>query len=310
MSYKAIKAFGFASVLAFSLSNLVLAQEAFNYSEDINQNTQQLIFVAAATPTTANQNKVSINYNELAGHFSALVKSSQISARDDSLANATKISENIANTPFYVNGEAIDGAKAIAIIAALNDSEFVNNAKQVSAFVGADNFATNLVTQPQNVRNLSGFNSAQNKAASSIALALDKIDAASNKIAQSSYDLQKQSWATIASDKRLHLDALARAKSANQSVFTPIHSTDLGTDQISTIAVNDRIIAAAALIAIGKENEAQNLIRLGTGASCADDTYLNLRMCISATKYPYEHAYCLANHAYRDVRQCVIKALK
>ena len=162
------------------------------------------------------------------------------------------------------SANSIDGAKAMVIVTALSNSQFVNSVKQVSDFMGKDALAAKLKENTAMVKSFEGYESAYKTASASLGLGVEKIDKASAYITQASYDLQKFNWAKTENDKQLHLIALANAKKSPAN-FTPINVTEIVNNNETEVQINDKLLAAAALVIIGAQDDALSLIKLGSG---------------------------------------------
>ncbi|MBN8647002.1 MAG: hypothetical protein J0L55_03535 [Caulobacterales bacterium] len=287
------------------------AQEQANaqFSEDINFAAEKNIQVASSNIIATSPIKQNVNFAQMAGNFSALVKEAQNAASPQGLENANSIGHYLDNSPSLTGANSIDGAKAMVIVTALSNTQFVNSVKQISDFMGKEAFAAKLKDNVAMVKSFDGYESAYKTASASLGLGVEKIDKASAYLTQASYDLQKFGWAKTENDKHIHLIALANAKKSPAN-FTPINISEIVNYNSIEVQINDKLLAAAALVAIGAQDDALSLIKLGSGENCAKDAYLTLRMCVSASKYPYEHSFCLAKHAYEDANKCVKKALK
>lgn len=287
------------------------AQEQANAqsSEDINFAPEKSIQVASSNIIATSPIKQNVNFAQMAGNFSALVKEAQNAASPQGLENANSIGHYLDNSPSLTGANSIDGAKAMVIVTALSNTQFVNSVKQISDFMGKEAFAAKLKDNVAMVKSFDGYESAYKTASASLGLGVEKIDKASAYITQASYDLQKFGWAKTENDKHIHLIALANAKKSPAN-FTPINISEIVNDNSIEVQINDKLLAASALVAIGAQDDALSLIKLGSGENCTQDAYLTLRMCVSASKYPYEHSFCLAKHAYEDANKCVKKALK
>ena len=300
-----------AIISATCLCGFANAQEQVNsqFSEDINFTSEKNVQVASSNIIGTKSTIQNVNFAQMAGNFSALVKEAQSAATPEGLENAKSIGHYLDNSPRLTGGNSIDGAKAMVIVTALSNTQFVNSVKQVSSFMGKEAFAAKLKENVAMVKSFDGYESAYKTASASLGLGIEKIDNASAYITQASYDLQKFNWAKTENDKHLHLIALANAKKAPVN-FTPINVSEIVNNNANEVQINDKLLAAAALVAIDDNDGALSLLKLGSGEYCAQDAYLTLRMCVSASKYPYEHSFCLAKHAYEDANKCVKKALK
>lgn len=252
--------------------------------------------------------------NKLAIRFINFVDETQNAAKSESLSSASKIASFVDNSPSLTRSDTIDGAKALAIISASNSSEFARNLKNYAQIMGKDELVAKLKASPSIVRTIEGYDDAQSNAVYSLGNAFSIIDASHGIISQASYDLQKQKWSMVATDKqpRLHATQIAWTKEVKQNDDATKLNEFLAPSKKHGKAqkVNDKLIAAAAILILTDEEEAIKTISLNSGKFCSTSAYLNLRMCISATKYPFEHSFCLAKHAYSDFEDCAKAALK
>ena len=113
------------------------AQEQISaqYSEDINFASEKNIQVASSNVIGAGPIKQNVNFAQMAGNFSALVKEAQNAASPQGLENAKSIGHYLDNSPSLTGANSIDGVKAMVIVTALSNSQFVNSVKQVSDFM-------------------------------------------------------------------------------------------------------------------------------------------------------------------------------
>lgn len=253
--------------------------------------------------------------NRLAARFIGFVNETQNAAKDESLSNAENIANFVDNSPVLTRADTIDGAKALAIISASQSKEFVENVKNIANFMGSEVLIQKLKENPQLVKTIKGYEDAQSRANFSLETAFSKIDKSSAIIAQAAYDLQKQKWSIIASDKQPRLEATQvswnKTINLNEADFSKISEfLNLETTNSNSTLINDKLIIAAVILTLSNEEAALSHINMNSGKFCANNAYLNLRMCISATKYPYEHTFCLAKHAYSEFEACAKAATK
>jgi hypothetical protein len=240
----------------------------------------------------------------MAGLFPAFAEEARRAALGESIANAAQIANSIDRAPLLARSETIDGAKAYALLAASMSAEFRAGITEIGTPLGRDTFIANLVSNPSFVKSIPGYTNAKDLAASGFSAHLQTISQSAVRLNQASYDLQRQTWTRTAVAKEPRLSALAT------SWNTPLSSanfdaTNLVTSGNTGQAINDRVMAAAALYIIRADQEMTEMLQLGSGRSCAFRAYLNVRQCMSASKFPFEHTFCLSKHAQEEVKVCM-----
>ncbi len=237
-----------------------------------------------------------------AGLFDSFSAETERSAKN--LNTAIEIANSVDRAPLLARSETIDGAKSYALLAAANSVEFRNGIVSFGKPMGRTTLINRLISHPSSVSQIPGYDEAKALAARAIGNQYRKIDEASKTIEKAAYDLQLKPWAKVTQPKEPRLAAITAAWDA------PISATDFDTTRISTAGsetavINDRMLAAAALYILRADEEALTMLQLGTGRSCAFKATLNLRMCMSATRYPFEHAFCLKEHGQEEFKTCV-----
>lgn len=299
----------------------LFAQEISANNNIINteDNYSNLLKIAALSPkpnlTNGLINNKQSELNRLALRFVNFVDETQNAAKIESLSNAQNIANFVDNSPFYTRADTIDGAKALAIISAHKSQIFIENVKNISNFIGKDIFIQKLNENPELIKTIKGYEDAQMRANNVLEYSFAKIENAKSIIAQASYDLQKEKWSIIATDKQPRLEATQAAWNKeinlNDSEFSKLSEfLNLNQTEYKAAKINDKYIIAAAILEISNEENALKIINLNSGKFCANNAYLNLRMCISATKYPFEHTFCLAKHGYEEFENCAKSAIK
>lgn len=316
-----ISALLLTTVSGISIANIISAEKAANISNETItelttevsapnlEETQPIIMTANFTPVNYGTNDNNIEIYKLAGNFAEFISETSRAASNDGLSSAAKIDESVARSTTLTRASTIDGAKAYAVIAALRSSEFTGNIKSIANFGGKDALIAKLKSDPTSVRNIEGYLSARNFSSMALGSAYTSISKASAKINQAAYDLQLVKWSKIESPKEPRLNAVAQNWTKDVS-FKPVSDYSFSYANGSNEPVNDKILVAAALVALGEGNEAINFLTPNSGKSCATRAYLNLRMCLAATRYPYEHTFCLAKHSYEEFNSCARSATK
>ncbi len=246
---------------------------------------------------------------ELAGQFSALISESRRAAQSSSLASAREIAQSVDRSPRLTRASTIDGAKAYAVLAALHSTEFRENVTRVASELGHDNFKSRLSADPNAIRQIRGYSEAKSFAAGALGDAYTIINDSSAVIRQASYDLQRQQWSKVEQAKQPRLEAIALSWNA-PARRDGVQTANFATNARNNEPINDKILVAAALSAIGDDAAALNALGRDSGKFCANRAYLNLRQCLAATRYAYEHTFCLSRHGYSDFSECAQSATR
>lgn len=277
---------------------------------------QELLLVASpraggqVAPQSARTQSVNEIYS-LAGQFSALVSETRRAALSANLGSAASIALSVDRSPRLTRASTIDGAKAYAALAAARTPEFANNVKRLAETMGRENFIAHINAEKQALRAIPGFASAKSTASAALGSAYETISVSSAIIGQAAYDLQRERWSMVEQAKQPRLDAVAASWNG------PISQISYSNDNVAATEpsarnepINDKIMLAAALIAIDDTQGALNAIGRDSGKFCTNRAYLNLRQCLAATRYAYEHTFCLSRHAYSDFESCAKEATR
>lgn len=260
-----------------------------------------------STPSNSGNQQDAI-YNH-AGYFAAFFAETRRASRAENLSSPETIAESLDHSSFYTRHEVIDGSKAFAAIVATRNQAFVDGITIKAQEVGSNNLVQILKYNPSWVRNIDGYDEAKAYAANSLETVFSKIDTSSQTILQSSYDIQKYKWSQLPQDKAPHLSEVD-ASLEKPLIYNEINGDMFNSSGNNKIIINDKIMAAAVMMRLKDNTSAIEILSLGSGKPCAKRAFLNVKMCLAASKYPYEHTYCLAKHAYSETNACAIEALK
>lgn len=246
---------------------------------------------------------------QYAGFFIAFHNEVLRAGKPEGLSSASAIGYSIDRSSMYIRPEIVDGAKAFAVIAASKNPEFRAGIEGIISFTGKENLIARIKQTPDSLKNLPGYDAAINSARNATNSVFTDMSSSTAKIAQSAYDIQRLRWANTAIEKKPHLDAIAAASTAT-IVPENIDDNIFIGQNIGETQIKDKFVLAAALLIAGDENSALSLLDIGDNRSCTYRAYLNLRMCMAATRYPYEHSFCLARHSYSEMQSCTQTAVK
>lgn len=270
---------------------------------------QPKLYASLNAPTGNLAASSSVELYELAGQFSALISESRRAAETSNLASARAIAQSVDRSPRLTRSSTIDGAKAYAVLAAMRSNEFRNNVNQMANEMGHDAFRAKLSADPASIRQVRGYSEARSLASGALADAYGVINESSAIIRQASYDLQLQQWSKVEQAKQPRLEAVAVSWNAPIS-HGSFQNASFAISARANEPVNDKIFVAAALSAINDNTGAINALGRDSGKFCANRAYLNLRQCLAATRYAYEHTFCLSRHAYSDFSDCAQSATR
>ncbi len=247
-------------------------------------------------------------FEQMAGIFSSFVNESANYSDKDNISSASSIGKSLESSAKHIHIEAIDGAKALALLAAFEVEEFTNGIIDVAKYEGKEVLVQKLIEDPHYVNSFAGYETAKNRASGYLGWALSRSKESSTKLTKFSYDSQKLGWAKVAGNTQARLDAIAISWDSPNTKYQ-FNISNLGSSNVN-VAIGDRILAASALVALGHESEAMEMMKIGGGKSCAKLAYLNLRQCVAATKFPFEQTFCMAKHSIDEYQGCIEKGLK
>lgn len=258
----------------------------------------------AIIPTNVGPSEYSRSLENLAGYFPRLSDEVARAASAANVSTNNAIADSLDKTTLYGRSETIDGAKAYAMIASSMSSAFRDGIMKTGTPMGRARFIEQLEANPNWVVNLDGYEEAKNMASAALTKHLDIIKTNGLSLQQTSYSMQKLPMSKVVMPKDMRL------KNIDANFTTPMSPTgftdsnvSIGNSAIET--VDNRIIAAAALYIIRADKEAMNMLRLGSGAGCATDVKIDLKMCVAASKYSFEHTYCMYEYYQEKLAQCI-----
>ncbi len=267
-----------------------------------------LIFCNSNAQDTEHLNKIDplIIYkmaNQFVNFTSEAIKAS------DELNDAKSIDENLDKSSIYLKSETIDGAKAFAMLAALKSEDFKIGLDAEANKIGANELIILLTQNPDKIIEIPGFESAKQYAGAAFGNLEAKTILSAEKITKASYDIQKLNWSKNIIDKKVHMDALDNNYNASTD-FAAIDADTIITEGAKITPINNNIIAAAALFQLDNYDGAYTLLKPNSGNFCVKRAFLNIKQCIAATRYPFEHAFCLSKHSYTEPLNCASAAVK
>ncbi|MEN9855102.1 MAG: hypothetical protein RLZZ157_228 [Pseudomonadota bacterium] len=261
--------------------------------------------------------------------------------------NALTVStEKIAR---HLNSERLAlGIVAYGAAYAATSDTFVAEARKAAAYFGRDAFIAMLKSQYSYARALPGGEEAAALAARAVLADAAKIQSEGDDFKQAAYDWQALAWGkqstADAAARNLALRALVppppepdialRLSSLPAASITPearqMRLAELATtsrianetgrtsitlaEPIRTWSPTDRMVAVAALMAIGapvdKQSDTETIMRDPRLVSCVNSARLNMQMCNAATKQPYERSFCLAEHPLGEIAKCMAKVVR
>lgn len=242
-------------------------------------------------------------YN-MAGFFPQFADEVARAANPNNLTTVAAISESLDRSTLYARSETIDGAKAYATIAAAQSSAFRDGISKIGTPMGRAIFIQYIQSNPNWIKSIDGYEDALSLASHAIGHHMSIIESSSDYLKARSYDLQKTPIAKVVVPKD------ARLKALDANFLVPLNTSNFSDVNIKTNSnapqtVDNRIVSAAALLIIRADKEALDMLRLGTGNSCTKNSLIDMKMCVSATKYSYEHAYCMSEYYKLKFAQCI-----
>lgn len=258
----------------------------------------------AIIPTNVGPSEYSRSLENIAGYFPRLSDEVARAASASNVSSNNAIADSLDKTTLYGRSETIDGAKAYATIAASMSSAFRQGIMDKGTPMGRARFIEQLEANPNWVVNIAGYEEAKNMASGALTTHLDIIKNNGLSLQQTSYSMQKLPMSKVVMPKEMRL------KNIDANFLTPMSATgfvdsNVKVGTVATETVDNRIIAAAALYIIRADKEAMNMLRLGSGAGCATDVKIDLKMCVAASKYSFEHTYCMYEYYQEKLAQCI-----
>jgi hypothetical protein len=282
----------------------------------LSQVTAQEAAPAIAPTVSASQADVAVQLPaspkfemvDAAARYAALVREADRMTYPNALASES-IASSLTTTARLSSKEITEGAGAYAVLTVANDPAFRSGVQTAIGFLGKDAALARLKENPASfLAMISGSQEATKIASGALSSSEAKLKAAQTKLGEAAYALQKERWANVEVDTQATL-AAHRAAAREPSGLTPFSASDLPA-QASDDPVNSRYVLAAAYRLLGDDVSATAMLDKPLGRMCMNRVQLNVRQCVAASRFPYEHAFCLAQHSFGETLTCVQDAVK
>lgn len=249
------------------------------------------------------------NMNELASHYLAFHDEAIRAALPISLSSHVQIDVSVDKSAAFMNPDTIDGAKAFAVLAASRSPTFRASIEGAITFVGREAFIEKIKADPASLKTMAGYDNALALSRSTISAAFARVSLSAAKIKQASYDIQRvERWANTPLDKQVRLNAIA-VSSRQDFTPRPINDNVYVETPIGDQSIHEKYVYAAALMIAGSQRDAMATLNIGDSRSCTFRAYLNLRQCVAATRYAWEHTFCHSEHGIREMQSCASSAV-
>jgi hypothetical protein len=263
--------------------------------------------VPASTPVVEAP-KPKFDMVDAAARYVALVKEADRMTYPNALASES-IASALTNTARISSREITEGAGAYATLSVASDPAFRSGIQTAVGFLGKEAALARLKENPATFLSMiAASNDATKIASGAIAGSTAKLDAAQTAMSAAAYALQKERWANQEVDTQATL-AAHRAAAAAPSGLTPFAVTDLPASP-SDAPVNSRYVLAASYHLLGDDAAATALLDKPLGRMCMNRVQLNVRQCVAASRFPFEHAFCLSQHSFGEAASCVKDSVK
>jgi hypothetical protein len=294
-----------AVLAALVLSPLLLS------NVDAQEAAESATATATATATAVVQTeapKPKFDMVDAAARYAALVREADRMTYPNALASES-IASSLTTTARLSSKEITEGAGAYAVLLVANDPAFRSGVQTAVGFLGKDAALARLKESPASFLGMiSGSVEAQKLASGALSGSTAKLKAAQTKLGEAAYALQKERWAMQEVNTQATL-AAHRAAAAEPSGLTPFAPSDLPA-QASEEPVNGRYVLAATYRLLGDDASATALLDKPLGRMCMNRVQLNVRQCVAASRFPFEHAFCLSQHSFGEAHSCVQEAVK
>jgi hypothetical protein len=258
--------------------------------------------------TKAEPPKPSFEMVDAAARYVALVKEADRMTFPNALASES-IASSLMITARLSSKEITEGVGAYATLAVANDPAFKSGLQTAMSFLGRDVALARLKENPASfLTMISGYGDATKIASGAIEGSMSRLEAAQTTLNAAAYSLQKERWATQEVDTQSTL-AAHRSSAVQPSGLTPFAMSDLPA-RPSESPVNSRYVLAAAYRLLGDEASAIELLDKPLGRMCMNRVQLNVRQCIAASRFAYEHAFCLSQHSFGESLTCVKSSVR
>lgn len=202
-----------------------------------------------------------------------------------------------------------EGAASYAVLSASAHAPFASSLQTAVNLLGRDAVMERLKTDPEAFLGLvASSQEAATIASGVMADSLVKMDKASTLLGEAAYSVQKEAWAQREVDAQLVLTA-HRAASTSAVELSPLGASDMRNTR-AEVPLDKRFLVAAAYHVLGDDVASTKLISRTSGKMCMNRVQLNVRQCLAASRYPYEHLFCLSRHSFQESSGCVRDAIK
>jgi hypothetical protein len=270
-------------------------------------------FMLASLPSATPRAQVAspiprFDLHETAARYVALVREA------DRMANLSSLStEAIAQAlrvTSQTSGKGIsEGAGAYATQVAASNPEFASGLRTTVNLLGRDVVLERLKTNPDAfLAMIAGSRQASRSASGALAASEAKLARASEVLGEAAYSVQTQNWSQRAVDTQA---TLAAHRQAANVPMGRADAVDLGASPpMSDAPINGRYLLAASYQLLGEDGAATEVLDKPLGRMCMNRVQLNVRQCLAASQYPYEHLFCLSRHSFGETLGCVKDSVK
>jgi hypothetical protein len=283
-----------------------------------NEGPNPLIFASLVSPASSRPPVTSpvssmspmprFSLVEAAGRYSALVREA------DRMANLPSFSRDAIAQALHVTSQTSvkgisEGAGAYAAQVAANHGEFASSLRTTVNLLGRDAVLARLKSDPEAFLALvSGSKQASQNASGALAASTSKLARAETILGEAAYSVQTQSWSQQV------VDTPAALAAHRQAAQIPLDRADFTTQAVpvepSDAPINGRYLLAASYQILGDDAAATQVLDKPLGRTCMNRVQLNVRQCLAASQYPYEHLFCLSKHSFGETNGCVKDAVK
>jgi hypothetical protein len=252
--------------------------------------------------------KAKFDMVDAAARYVALVKEADRMTYPNALASES-IASALTNTSRISVKEITEGAGAYATLSVANDPAFAAGMQTAIGLLGREAVLARLKESPASfLTMISSSGEATRIASGALHASTAKLKAAQTVLGEAAYALQKERWAMQEVDTQATL-AAHRAAAATPSGLTPFAQSDMPV-RASDHPVNSRYVIAASYHVLGDDTSATAILDKPLGRMCMNRVQLNVRQCIAASRFPFEHAFCLSQHSFGEAHTCVQEAVK
>jgi hypothetical protein len=246
-----------------------------------------------------------------------------------SFSDGPSVSRAVRLGASYEQIQLQQGATAFAVIAALQEPNFVQSVRvYVNDKTQRELLVKRLIDDPNQVLSFDNVDKAAGLAISALDQMGAKMTIAGRGVRQSAYDVQKSAWskanvpdaiqqlsdAKDLSTKRLapssdDVVALRKATAGEAAISVAGEPTPGPYTPLIT-----RALALAAIAALGEAGDDKfdkvvlPLLTEDSSAYCLTMAKLHYYECLSVSRPYYEDVFCVGQHAMVDTGMCVIKA--